>query len=535
MMAVSSPSGSAGIHRLPYTDLPYTDQIAVLLCSDVSDTGPCPIPATTIAATVRDQSPQVRMIVVTNLCSEAAGLIAAVRALGIQRLAIGCRHGATRHEEIVAQLRRAGIHRSGIRVVDLMPSGQPDPLRVAGQSAGRILAAIARVSHADLDAPVRESPVGAAGPLSRRNVFQLGNRGRRAVACWVDGRCDGDGCRRACVAACPHGAVRLTSTGVAVDATACTGCGACLGACDSDAISLSGWSIREMEAAAGVLVGQARRLGPASVRGVAIVCARAIASVPVGGSWLPLEVPSLEMTSAGWPLQILGAGVGVAIVGCDDGACARHGRELDSLCAALADEAAPSWHRPSDRLACWEPVSSSRSDRNAARPGAPVSLREPAATASALSAIFSRGKHWRIESLAASLGEITIDSARCSACGSCARACPTGALTAAYRDGAALVLSVDASACSACGACISSCPESAVSLRRVLDSASLAAGRQTVGEVVAGGHCESCGGPLAGGLASDVVGLRLASSHPEIAARLRDQVRCADCLLLAAL
>jgi len=322
-------------------------------------------------------------------------------------------------------------------------------------------------------------------------------------------------------------------------------------------MTLSGWSIGETEAAADALIAEARRLGPASVRGVAIVCARAVASVPVGSSWLPLEVASLEMASAGWPLQILSAGLGVAIIGCDDDACARHGRELDSICAELASRAAPGWRRLSDRLAGWEPANFSSSERTDVQPAAPVRLREPAATATALSALISRvtepavqtpgaaagpaappadtdrSGQWRIESLAAPLGEVIVDAARCSGCGSCALACPTGALQAEHTDGPALALSVDASECSACGVCVVSCPEGAVSLRRVLDSASLVAGRQAVGEVVVSGRCESCGGPLAGGLAGGVVGLRLAASHPEIADRLRHEVRCTDCLLVA--
>jgi len=139
----------------------------------------------------------------------------------------------------------------------------------------------------------------------------------------------------------------------------------------------------------------------------------------------------------------------------------------------------------------------------------------------------------RTESPAAPLGEITVAADRCSACGCCALACPTGALAATYTDGPVLMLSVDAASCSACGACVSACPEAAVSLGRVADSASLAAGRRPAAAVAAGHRCESCGRPLAGGLAGHVVGRRLARSHPEIAARLRHASRCADCLLTA--
>ena len=386
-MADPPPSGPAGP-----PDVPRADQIVLLLCSDVSDTGPCPVPVAEIAAAVRGRVPCARVLAVANPCSGATGLPAALQALGARRVTVGCRHAATRREEITARLRKAGIHLAGIGVADLMPAGQPDRLRVIGQSAARLHAAVARIGNADLDTPAGEQPAAATGPLSRRNLFHPGTIAHRPVVHRAAGRCpSGEGCR-ACASACPHGAIRVTGSGVTVDPAACTGCGACLPACPAGAMSLSGLPIRAFEAAAGVLVAEAQRPGPGRVHGVAIVCERAAAQVPVGADWLPLEVPSLEMTSAGWLLQILSAGAGVAIVGCDDDACARHRRELDSLCAALADEAAPGWQRLTGQFTGWDSPAPSRSERRAAGRAAPIGLREPAATAGALSALFSRAQ-----------------------------------------------------------------------------------------------------------------------------------------------
>lgn len=538
-------------------DPPGTDQPVVLLCTDVSDIGPGRVAASEIAADVRAGAPGLRVAVVPNLCSGPAALPATLRAVGARRVVAGCRRAATRREEIIGRLLQAGVRHPGIGIVDLMPGGRPDGHRVTTHSAARLRAAAARVGNADLDSPTGEQPAPAIGRVSRRNLFHPGTIARRPVARWPAGHCPGsEGCR-ACASACPHGALHVTGSGVTVDPAACTGCGACLTACRAGALTVSGLSIQAFEAAADVLVAEARRPGPGWVHGVAIVCERAAAQLPIGADWLPLEVPSLEMTSAGWLLQILSAGVGVAVAGCDDDACARHGRELDSLCGALAGEHTPGWRRLSGRFAGWEPADSGRPAGDTTEPAAPLRFREPAATAGALSALLSRatgaaigtpgpaaapaslppstvhGRQWRFETPAAPLGEITVDPARCSACGNCARACPTGALTAAHRDGLVLVLSVDASQCSACGACVSSCPENAMSSLRVLDSVSLTAGRRTVGEIVAGGRCESCGRPLAGGLASGIIGLRLATSHPDIAARLQHERRCTDCLLVA--
>lgn len=109
--------------------------------------------------------------------------------------------------------------------------------------------------------------------------------------------------------------------------------------------------------------------------------------------------------------------------------------------------------------------------------------------------------------------------------------CPAGALSGTGPAGESLALSFDPSARPACGACVSACPEDAVSVRRVLSSSSLSAGRQAVTEVVGEDRCLSCGRPLAGGLVARAVADQLAASHPQIAGRLRKEDRRTDCLL----
>ena len=530
---------------------PNTEQSVVLLCSDISEEGHNPISAGTIAAGLRRYLPQEQVFVVENLCSGPATVSVALKALGARRVVIGCRQVATRRAEIVACLRRAGIHPSGIQLVDLMPVEQSDPAVVAEQTITRIRAALTRLSCADLDAPVRERLAPGSVIVSRRSLFRPGNAARRPVASFIEVRCDGGGRCRACVGACPHGALRLTGTRVSVDETACTGCGACLSACRSAAISLNGTSISELEGAASVLVAEARLPGTGSLLGVAIVCAKALANVSLDGSWLPLEVPSLEMVSAGWPLQILSADVGVRLVGCADVACATRGRELTDFCSDLVNHVAPSWRQLIGAPGCSRSMGVGRSRGKLTSPVTSIEFREPEATVDALFALTSRGRDWpsdaptasisrpptaargapwRIESSVASLGEITIDAGGCSACGCCTLACPTGALQAS-RQGANTTFSFEALTCPACGSCVSSCPEAVVSLRRVVDPVLLTAGRRSIAEVVAGARCESCGRPLAHGLAGRIVGRRLAASHPEIAARLEDEGRCTDCLL----
>lgn len=416
-----------------------------------------------------------------KLCSGNDRMPAALRALGARRVVVGCRRVAASREEIAAGLRRAGIHPAGAAVVDLLPAGKPDLQCVVGQSAVRLAAATARVVAADLGSSAHAGLVAMAGPVSRRDLFHPWSL--------------------------------------------------------SWAMPPAGWAIREFEAAARILVAEALHAAPGRVHGVTIVCSRAVRRVPVGADWLPLEVPSLEQVSAGWPLQILGAGTGVAFTGCDEDACAGRARELDRLCAEVASRAAPGLRRLSTRLGGWGPACEPPLD--AALSPARIVLREPEATALALARLGAPpaggepAPPWRINSAAIQLGQISVDAARCSACACCVRACPTGAIDMRHQDGSALALSFNAAQCTACGACASACPEHAVTVWRGADSASITAGPSTLAMIADAGRCESCGQPLAGGVAGSAIALRLAASHPEIAARLHGEGRCTDCLLLS--
>ena len=61
----------------------------------------------------------------------------------------------------------------------------------------------------------------------------------------------------------------------------------------------------------------------------------------LGGDWLGLQVPSLNMVSVGWALQVVAAGVGVTLVGCNDPGCGERGGLVMSLSATVVSEVAP--------------------------------------------------------------------------------------------------------------------------------------------------------------------------------------------------
>jgi ferredoxin len=322
-------------------------------------------------------------------------------------------------------------------------------------------------------------------------------------------------------------------------------------------MSLSGAALAELEAAAATLVDDAGRLG----LGVAIVCAGA-PEVTLGGRWLALEVPALQMVTAGWLLQVVAAGVAVTVRGCGEDACRGRGAELARLSGDVVAALAPSRRHlvigPDARPPAGGRGPDARPPAGGSGPGArrgpdagsggaaldmsrrlareaALPLHEPEATVQAMSVLGPTAGAWSFESPLAPLGEVVVDAGRCSACGCCLPACPTGAISAAERAGGGpFVLKFDASACSACGACVTSCPEGAVALHRSISSSSLAGGRRVLAEVARGDRCTSCGKPRRPGPAAAVVAARLAGSHPEIAGRLlRGEERCPDCLLSA--
>jgi Ni,Fe-hydrogenase III small subunit/formate hydrogenlyase subunit 6/NADH:ubiquinone oxidoreductase subunit I len=63
----------------------------------------------------------------------------------------------------------------------------------------------------------------------------------------------------------------------------------------------------------------------------------------------------------------------------------------------------------------------------------------------------------------ASFGFPVIDFARCTACGECARVCPTGAIDTASAGADKKTVTLSYAACIQCRACVTGCPEQAVS------------------------------------------------------------------------
>ncbi len=318
--------------------VPLGSSAVVMLCSDVVERRQGPLVPEEVGAALRRHAPGVSVVVVPSLCSWSSDLSVTLRSLRSQRVVVGCAQGNAKRQKILGVLRSSGVHPAGAQVVDLAPGRRADQRRLTEQSLARLRSALAWTSCADLGAPVHESTVPLSSVrVSRRGLFSFGYIVSRPVAGWSAELCAGHGPARPCTVACPHGALSVTGGRISVNQAVCTGCGTCVSACRSGAMSLTGTSIAALEASANALVEDARRLG----LGVAIVCSKASATLELGGDWLGLQVPSLNMVSVGWALQVVAAGVGVTLVGCNDPGCGERAGLVMSLSATVVSEVAP--------------------------------------------------------------------------------------------------------------------------------------------------------------------------------------------------
>lgn len=458
--------------------------------------------------------------------------------------------GAARHPELLAEAAR----RTGAASLVLVTGrwGRPslaearawaargglDPLRVqvvalealAGSGdraqrtayAGRLVAAAVAAARAPGPASATPRPLGEA--LTRRGLLhRLGTWSPvvdvDAAACLGAARCG------ACLPACPAQAL-LTPAGPGaapyVDADRCTGCTRCVSACPAAALDLHGHTTLVL----------ARRLqalldpddgAPAPVLVVGCTSAlgtlhRMAATAGLAGV-LPLEVAGQGGVGPGWYLAALAAGArALGVLPCAD--CrvgeplAEHVRLVRSLLAGLGDPAAT--RRVLLLDPDEDPVTAIR-DAGGLDPlmTDAVPTRMPGGSALERHArTVPRVAAWAVAELARAtrnlraaepapgpvvagptvpLGALSATGAACTACDSCVRGCPTGALSWGGSDGQHLV--VDPASCTGCRRCVLDCPEDALSALRAVDVDLLAHGPRVVLHA-ASTTCVRCHAPM---------------------------------------
>ena len=301
------------------------------------------------------------------------------------------------------------------------PAPRPAPRTWSQQSIVRLRAALARVSCADIGAPLNQTTMLAPGLRLAPATFSVSVN--LAVARWQRGR------RRAANA----GGITPVCAGLPAPslvpdrASSLHRCcfvlglrGVCGRLSVRGHLAQRGFGSRA-QAAADVLVEDARRLG----LGVAIVCSHAALKVTLGGLWLALEVPSLEMVTAGWLLQVVAAGAVVTVRGCGEEVCRSRGRELARLSAEVVAKVAPERQGlvvvPGDGPRALDGLGAPAEGARSPLPRSRVELHEPAATVQAMSVLAAPPTYWELASPVAPLGDVVIDGAVVLGAGSALR------------------------------------------------------------------------------------------------------------------
>jgi ferredoxin len=462
--------------------------------------------------------------VLADLCRTPELLAGVVTRSGADRLVVGlCAPPAAPHD-FQAQARKAGLDPFAVALLDLSRAGAA-ALPLLHAAAARL-----RAFPGSRPEQLKLRLLSLEDRRSRRSLFTLPPSTYEPVASVAETLCLGEGRCGLCLAACPVGALAPVGGKAAVDRDACVACGLCVALCPEGAIGLPGASLPELEAELAAL------LAVDSPR-ILFRCRRAgDDDASSATSWLPLAVPCLGMVGAGWILQALAGGArAVALHGCGEGCHGGRAREVEAavdycrrLLSLLGDGAA----EERVLLACpAAPPALPPLER--AEDGAPITLREPAASVQALSRLASKKRSAVEEALlheASPLGLVEVREETCTACGACSAVCPTGALVL-DEGGEETVLSLDPRLCIGCGRCVPVCPEQdhdTLVLRRGTDLAALAEGRVVL-KRAASARCRRCGAPIApSAMLERVRGLLADEGEAEELLRVVGEL-CADC------
>lgn len=379
-----------------------------------------------------------------------------------------------------------------------------------------------RAALAALDEPeaaeVGRRPVGAS--LSRRAL--LGGRATTWVpVVAVDARsCLGAPRCERCVETCPVDALQIredvTSTAPVVNPSLCQACAQCLDVCPSGALTLDGYDPGTLsQRLRALLAGGDGEGAPALI----ISCQSAAGAVHRLGErrglpgWLLLELTCLGAVGSAWYLAALAVGARTVQVlpcaRCRDSASLAEGLHFTQrLLAALGDlDAArrvgvlPAAGFPLRRaIRAAEGLTALVQDTEADRMPAPGSIRTTARVAGwavgELQRALARLVQGRDEGPPVIQGEgaplgVLRAAPGCTACGVCARSCPSVALSLSAGLGS-IELVLDPAACTGCGVCVQTCPEAVLTVTPGVDLDLLAGGCLPIARAWAA-RCLDCG------------------------------------------
>jgi len=489
--------------------------VRVLLCADLGRHG---LDVASLVAAVEALGAEGRAV--PDLCAHPHQI--GREAQGAQALVVATCHLWQAEGEVQRYARSAGVSPLALQVVPLarICQGDADPL---GKAEAVLAGAVARARAFPGARPenLRPSLPPRGQRVSRRAFISPPSLVYRPTPTLHRGRCAAErGCRH-CTQQCPHQALYEEGGAIRLRREACTSCGVCVTACPHGALEMPGWAPSEVAAQVSAL------LERGGGRGIAYVCPQA---PPPDGPWLTVPVPCAGAVSVAALLAPLARGApAVAALHC--GPSCRSGQralveERVRFCRALLAALGDDPERVALVEAAAEPVMPPLSRGPGTVVAGPLPPLAGAGAGAAAVLELAAGRPLALSHPGAPMGLVEIDRQACTACGTCAGACPTGAI--AYREeGEDVALAFDPRLCIACGQCLEVCPErerGAISLRRGVDTARLQAGPQEAMEdrLLL---CRRCGGPVA---PRRVVERVTAALGPQLASRRLAEL-CTEC------
>ena len=486
--------------------------IAVLISCDLTHLG-SGLDLGEIRSRLQDNDPSVVVHMVPGLPKKLDDVARIVGECDADKLVLAVGSSAYSRAALQLQARKAGLDPLAIEVVNLGIVTAQIPLQEAAtEHAVLVLAAAIAKSRADSGSrPENLKPV-VPKYMSRRSLLSLPVLEYVATPGVYPSLCRAEAGCQECVQACPHTALRIEDGEVLLTKSFCTGCGICMSTCPNDAINLAGVNAQQVNAQIASL------LAPASLasqpRGILFLCAgktRALemSDVPGGtsatSSWLPVEVPCVEMLQPHWLLAPLTQGATmVAVFPCSDNCLAGKSRCIESR-VAYSQEILRLLGEVDERIlmlptdegqsgAGWEHFEDRAPRMHSPPPENQFRFGGRASAILQLSRIYCAAPEYDHEFPESPFGVIEATDG-CTLCGSCVPTCPSQALLLEETDERS-ALTFNSARCIGCGDCLNICPEDQVlSLRRVTSIQCLAKGRTTLRQDV-NQRCESCGKPI---------------------------------------
>jgi ferredoxin/coenzyme F420-reducing hydrogenase delta subunit len=354
--------------------------------------------------------------------------------------------------------------------------------------------------------------------MSRRQFLKF-PRVRYDVVPAIDSarcKCDEKGCTL-CKRMCESEAISIDDSKMAIRPDKCSGCGACVDACPSDAICYPGYTREEITREIDVLLEGVR--GSAEKRySILFVCEDSDlvrsdffltgGSLPKG--ILPVMVPCLRMLNPFYlAYPVFRGAVKVGMLSCTEGRC-RKGRTLKHNSEReFTGELFEKLGIGKERLEWIEAGSLPVLNRKLISFDAslhdsealPLLAFEPAPYAGRQTLQSLLGKPEFKDLCITGFSSIPFGMVRadgetsCTFCGVCEKRCPADALEIVEENGKK-ELRFTYGVCVGCGECVKSCPERLLSFRKELDAAKLAAGLASILASETLVSCKECGSPF---------------------------------------